>query len=108
MLFNQKAPTPILPKSLKKINHTDIDPLELARQITDIEANLYRAIQPKECLNQAWNKAELKYRSPNIIAFIHHFNSVSLVSFLFTHTHVYFLCATHEFFLPSADPESCR
>jgi len=76
MLFNQKAPTPILPKSLKKVCLTEIDPLELARQITDIEANLYRAIQPKECLNQAWNKPALRYMSPNIIAFIHRFNGV--------------------------------
>ena len=81
MLFNQKAPVPILPKSLKKISLADLDPLELARQITDIESNLYRAIQPKECLNQAWNKADLKYRSPNIIAFIHRFNSVSFLFF---------------------------
>jgi len=42
LLFNQKVPKPILPKSLTKITLIDIDPLELARQITDIEHNLYK------------------------------------------------------------------
>jgi len=37
-------PAPILPKSLKKFTLVDIDPLELARQITDIEHNLYKVL----------------------------------------------------------------
>jgi len=80
LLYNQKIPEPILPKTFKNIANlpiSDIDPQELARQITDIEHNLYKAIQAKECLNQAWNKPELKHRSPNIIAFIHRFNSLT-------------------------------
>lgn len=47
MLFNQKAPVSILPKTLKKLSLLDLDPLELARQITDIEANLYRVCNRK-------------------------------------------------------------
>ena len=69
-------PPPVLPKVKTDLTLADIDPLELARQITHIEHNLFRAIQAKECLNQSWNKPDLKHRSPNIIAFIHRFNSV--------------------------------
>jgi son of sevenless len=43
-------PPPIIPKNVKKIKLLDIDPLELARQITIIESRLYQKIRPMECL----------------------------------------------------------
>jgi len=54
-----------------------LDEDELARQLTLIEFDNYKAIEPIELLNQAWNKAHLKHRSPNILRMIARFNSIS-------------------------------
>ncbi|KAK7682391.1 hypothetical protein QCA50_014596 [Cerrena zonata] len=43
-------PPPILPKSSKKLKLLDIDPTELGRQLTLMEATLYKRIRPMECL----------------------------------------------------------
>lgn len=50
------APAPILPKNMKKLKFTDIDPTEFARQLTIIESRLYGKIKPHECLNKIWQK----------------------------------------------------
>lgn len=50
------APTPIIPKNMKKLKFLDIDPLEFARQLTIIESRLYSKIRPTECLNKTWQK----------------------------------------------------
>ncbi|CAA7261462.1 unnamed protein product [Cyclocybe aegerita] len=46
-------PPPIIPKSGKKLKLLDIDPLELARQLTIMESQLYQRIKPMECLQRA-------------------------------------------------------
>lgn len=48
-----QAPPPIFPKSAKKVKLLDIDPTELARQLTLMEANLYKKIRPMECLQRS-------------------------------------------------------
>ncbi|CAG8778456.1 9385_t:CDS:2, partial [Acaulospora colombiana] len=59
VLTNSVPPPPsILPKNMKKIKFLDLDPLEIARQLTIIESKLYNKIQPVECLNKAWSKEE--------------------------------------------------
>ena len=50
------APTPIMPKNMKKLKFLDIDATEFARQLTIIESRLYGKIKPTECLNKTWNK----------------------------------------------------
>lgn len=50
---------------------------EVARQLTLKEFNMFRKIQPKECLNQAWSKDNRKLKAPNIQQMIHWFNSLS-------------------------------
>ena len=45
-------PPPIVPKS-KKLKLLDIDPIELARQLTILESGLYQKIKPMECLQRA-------------------------------------------------------
>lgn len=49
-------PLPILPKNMKKLKFTEIDPTEFARQLTIIESRLYGKIKPHECLNKIWQK----------------------------------------------------
>ena len=50
------APTPIIPKNMKKLKFLDIDATEFARQLTIIESRLYGKIRPTECLNKTWQK----------------------------------------------------
>jgi son of sevenless-like protein len=49
-------PAPILPRNRKKFRLLDIDPLEVARQLTIMDFKLYSSIRPVECLNKAWSK----------------------------------------------------
>ncbi|OJA17643.1 hypothetical protein AZE42_10853 [Rhizopogon vesiculosus] len=46
-------PASIMPKPNKKLKLTDIDPLELARQLTIMESHLYQKIRPMECLQRS-------------------------------------------------------
>jgi hypothetical protein len=52
--------------------------VELARQITLVEHDLYLAIKPQELLGQAWTKKNKERDSPNILRLIDHFNNVCL------------------------------
>lgn len=49
-----QAPPPITPRNLKKIKFLELDPLEFARQLTIMEAQVYNKIRPVECLAKAW------------------------------------------------------
>lgn len=42
-----------MPKTNKKLKLGDIEPLELARQLTIFESQLYQKIKPMECLQRA-------------------------------------------------------
>jgi len=46
-------PPPIVPKSNKQLKLIDIEPLELARQLTILESQLYQKIKPMECLQRS-------------------------------------------------------
>ncbi|KAF9998234.1 hypothetical protein BGZ79_008086 [Entomortierella chlamydospora] len=63
-----QAPQPIIPRNLKKIRFMDLDPLELARQLTIMEAGYYNKIKPIECLAKAWisEDPELAAKAVNI------------------------------------------
>eukprot|EP00339_Tiarina_fusa_P025431 CAMPEP_0117002376 /NCGR_PEP_ID=MMETSP0472-20121206/4073_1 /TAXON_ID=693140 ORGANISM="Tiarina fusus, Strain LIS" /NCGR_SAMPLE_ID=MMETSP0472 /ASSEMBLY_ACC=CAM_ASM_000603 /LENGTH=1327 /DNA_ID=CAMNT_0004702717 /DNA_START=12 /DNA_END=3995 /DNA_ORIENTATION=- len=74
--FTEPPPEPILPK-VPRPSFLDIHPMEIARQLTIIESQLYRAILPQECLGLAWSKKNAQERSPNILKMINRFNIVS-------------------------------
>jgi son of sevenless-like protein len=46
-------PAPLIPKGKQKLKLLDIEPLELARQLTLFESQLYQKIRPMECLQRA-------------------------------------------------------
>jgi len=51
---------------------------EIARQLTMVEWNIWKLIQPWECLNLAWTRKETaKTEAPNVLAMIERFNYVS-------------------------------
>ena len=74
------APTPIMPKNMKKLKFLDIDVTEFARQLTIIESRLYGKIKLTECLNKTWQKklsADEPEPAPNVKALILHSNQLT-------------------------------
>jgi hypothetical protein len=54
---NAEAPPAIIPKVVvQKLTFKDIDPMELARQLTLLQTRLFCAIHPMELIGQAWSK----------------------------------------------------
>jgi len=45
-----------MPKPGKKLELLDIDPLELARQLTIMESRLYQKVRPVEYLQRTWER----------------------------------------------------
>jgi len=78
MVFSGQAPLPIVSKSLSasKIKLIDLDPLELARQLTIMESKIFCQIQPTECLGKAWSGQDDR-TSPNIRALINRANKLT-------------------------------
>lgn len=50
--------------------------LEIARQLTILEFMIFEQIQPRECMEQAWNRPDGKNRAPNIVEMIERTNRV--------------------------------
>ncbi|KAF7968737.1 hypothetical protein HWV62_29559 [Athelia sp. TMB] len=71
----QPPPPPIAPKSSKKLKLLDINPLELARQLTILESRLYQKIRPMECLQRS--REQKADSNDNIAAVIHTSNRIA-------------------------------
>ena len=52
---SRDCPLPILPRNLKKLKFLDIDPLEIARQLTIMESRDFNKMKPGEFLKKAWS-----------------------------------------------------
>lgn len=76
-----EAPTPILPRNLKRFKYSDIEPLEFARQLTLMESQLYQKIRPLECMNKIWSDKNSN-KAPNIKAMIETSNNVRKIIFI--------------------------
>ncbi|KAJ2999155.1 hypothetical protein HDV02_003444 [Globomyces sp. JEL0801] len=70
-----KAPLPILPKNVRKFKLFEIDPLELARQLTIIESQLFQNIETMEFLAKSWGLAN--FTSPNVEEMISMANQIT-------------------------------
>ncbi|CAO3592120.1 unnamed protein product [Absidia cylindrospora] len=80
LTFPTAPPMPILPRNRKKFRLLDIDPLEVARQMTMMDFKLYSSIRPVECLNKAWSKDagdDQAHVAANIRASIEYCNQVT-------------------------------
>ena len=67
---------------MPKVSHDvmtfeDMEVIELARQITLWDHEIYVQIKASELLRQAWNKPHLRHRSPRVLEMIERFNSIS-------------------------------
>eukprot|EP01125_Pyxidicula_operculata_P006314 TRINITY_DN2192_c0_g1_i1.p1 TRINITY_DN2192_c0_g1~~TRINITY_DN2192_c0_g1_i1.p1 ORF type:complete len:969 (-),score=316.48 TRINITY_DN2192_c0_g1_i1:220-3126(-) len=69
---------PILPPVGTPFSFQSLDALEIARQLTIIEQDLFLAINPWELLGQSWTKSNKEEISPNVCKFIDFFNKVNL------------------------------
>ncbi|KAJ3323661.1 hypothetical protein HDV06_001391 [Boothiomyces sp. JEL0866] len=58
--IKEKPPAPILPKNLKKFKVYELDPLEVARQITLWESSIYLDMSSLELLSKTWEWSEPK------------------------------------------------
>ncbi|WFD27530.1 Putative zinc transporter msc2 [Malassezia nana] len=61
------APTPILPISTGVRLLLDLSPVELARQLTIREHELFRKITVRECLGKAWTKSTAAIYAKNVM-----------------------------------------
>lgn len=58
--FDQPYPAPIVPADLKSFTFLDLDPLEVARQLTLQDAALFQGLQTRELLDCQWSKVSTK------------------------------------------------
>lgn len=64
--------------SLRQVTILDVDPDELARQLTVLEHELFRSISLHEFYCQAWSHKTSKNKlAPNLVKFIRYFNHVA-------------------------------
>jgi hypothetical protein len=59
-----------------KLKLTDCDPLEVARQLTLIEFDLFTKIRPREFVGLSWMKEDKEIKAPNIIKMVRWSNHV--------------------------------
>jgi len=76
VVFSEPPPEPIFPNNPIR-NFLDISPIEIARQITLKDHELFAAIEASECLQCAWSGKRQKELAPNILRMIDTFNKNS-------------------------------
>lgn len=71
------VPKSIIPTVTSNLTLVDMDPIEIARQITLIEFEVFKAISPTQCLNQAWIKQNKQDIAPDVLKMIRFSNDIS-------------------------------
>lgn len=70
------APPSVLPPDLNFLTLTDLDDLEIARQLSLIDQAMFKQIKPREFLNLAWTTNDKEIYAPNISRILARFDDV--------------------------------
>ncbi|KAJ8393203.1 hypothetical protein AAFF_G00062750 [Aldrovandia affinis] len=76
-------PPPVLwhvcqPGQTEQFDLMTLHPVEIARQLTLLEFDLYRAVQPSELVGSVWTKEDKEINSPNLLRMIRHTTNLTL------------------------------
>jgi hypothetical protein len=77
IVFSKPPPKPLVGGDGGARYFLEMPLLELARQLTLIEHDLYRSIQPSEFFRCGWSRRGKEQSSPNVLAMVQRFNQVS-------------------------------
>lgn len=66
-----------IPELGNRVSLMDLDPAEIARQLTIYTSTIFRAIKPQEFFDCAWSKTKLQHLAPNVMEMISRFNYIS-------------------------------
>ncbi|XP_070577016.1 son of sevenless homolog 2-like [Ptychodera flava] len=76
-----QTPPPIeyhIARSPESFELMTLHPIEIGRQLTLLESDLYRAVKPSELVGCVWTKKEKHTQSPNLMKMIRHSTNLTL------------------------------
>lgn len=75
-IFHHLPPEPEVPRNIcsPTLLLWDVPPLEIARQLTLIEFERFKAIRPSELFGQAWSSARNRHKATHVVEMITAFN----------------------------------